>query len=54
MHPMFVKLYMEPGADDVTEEEDRHRAANRARRGRPRAIVRAAPAARDRSQQPRR
>jgi hypothetical protein len=54
MHPMFVKLYMEPSADDVAEEEDRHRAANRARRGRPRAMVRAAPSARDRAQQPRR
>ncbi len=53
MHPMFVKLYMEPGADDVAEEEDRHRAANRARRGRARPILRAAPA-RDRAQQPRR
>lgn len=35
MHPMFVKLYLENDADDVlAEEEDRRRAANRARRAR--------------------
>ena len=35
MHPMFVKLYLENGADDMlAEEEDRHR-ASRARRGEP-------------------
>ena len=33
MHPMFVKLFLENDADDVlAEEEDRRRAANRARR----------------------
>jgi hypothetical protein len=37
MHPMFVKLYLENDADDVlAEEEDRRRAANRARRARTR------------------
>jgi hypothetical protein len=37
MHPMFVQLYLENGADDVLdEEEDRRRAANRSRRARAR------------------
>ena len=32
MHPMFVKLYLENDADDVlAEEDDRRRAAHRAR-----------------------
>jgi len=32
MHPMFVKLFLENGADDVlAEEEDRRRAATRRR-----------------------
>ena len=40
MHPMFVKLYLENDADDVlAEEEDRRRAANRARRSRPRRVI---------------
>jgi hypothetical protein len=35
MHPMFVTLYLENDADDVlAEEEDRRRAASRARRAR--------------------
>ena len=35
MHPMFVKLFLENGADDMlAEEEDRRRTANRARRAR--------------------
>jgi len=53
MHPMFVKLYLEPSADDVTEEDSRRRAANRARRARTRVAVRVSPA-RDRVQPPRR
>jgi len=37
MHPMFVQLYLEDGADDVlAEEEGRRRAANRSRRARAR------------------
>ena len=33
MHPMFVKLYLEPDADDLpAEDEAKRRAANRARR----------------------
>ena len=41
MHPMFVKLFLENGDDDVLAEEDRHRAANRARRARSRLATRA-------------
>jgi hypothetical protein len=36
MHPMFVKLFLEDSADDELAEEDRRRAANRARRSRSR------------------
>ena len=54
MHPMFVKLYLDDGADDVlADEEDRRRASNRARRARAsrsRLVVRAA--ARDRDRRP--
>ena len=40
MHPMFVKLFLENGADDIlAEEEDRRRAANRARRSRSRGAI---------------
>jgi hypothetical protein len=40
MHPMFVKLFLENSADDVlAEEEDRRRAANRARRSRSRQAI---------------
>jgi hypothetical protein len=51
MHPMFVKLFLENSADDVlAEEEDRRRAANRARRSRSRqAIIRTT---RDRDRRP--
>ena len=51
MHPMFVKLFLENGADDVlAEEEDRRRAANRARRARARQATRVI--ARDRDRRP--
>jgi hypothetical protein len=51
MHPMFVKLYLENDADDVlAEEEDRHRAANRARQARSRQATRVV--ARDRDRRP--
>jgi len=41
MHPMFVKLYLENGADDVlAEEEDRRQSANRSRRARSRQATR--------------
>ena len=53
MHPMFVKLFMQPGEDDVlAEEEDRRRAANRARRTRSRVATRVS--ARDRDRRPQR
>ena len=52
MHPMFVKLYLENGADDVlADEEDRRRASNRARRvraSRSRLVTRAPARDRDR------
>ena len=51
MHPMFVKLYLENGADDVlAEEEDRRRSVNRSRRARSRQAVRVI--ARDRDGRP--
>jgi len=51
MHPMFVKLFLEPDADDLhAEEEVRRRSASRARRTR-RAMV-ATAAARDRTRIP--
>ena len=40
MHPMFVKLFLENDADVLgEEEEDRRRAANRARRSRSRRAI---------------
>jgi hypothetical protein len=50
MHPMFVKLFLENDADDVLAEEDRRRAANRARRARARQATRVI--ARDRDRRP--
>jgi len=51
MHPMFVKLFLENDADDaLAEEEDRRRAANRARRARSRQVTRVV--ARDRDRRP--
>ena len=51
MHPMFVKLYLENDADDVlAEEENRRRAANRARRAHSRQATRVV--ARDRDRRP--
>jgi hypothetical protein len=46
MHPMFVKLYLEPEADE--DREDKRRRANRARRHRSRAAVRVTARPRDR------
>ena len=49
MHPMFVKLFLEDGAEDVlAEEEDRRRSANRSRRARSRQAVRVIARDRDR------
>ena len=50
MHPMFVKLYLENGADDVLAEEEDRRRANRARRARARQATRVI--ARDRERRP--
>jgi hypothetical protein len=51
MHPMFVTLFLENDADDMlAEEEDRRRAANRARRSRSRQATRVY--ARDRDRRP--
>jgi hypothetical protein len=49
MHPMFVKLYLEPDADD---ERDKRRRAARTRRLQTRTAVRAP--VRDRDRPPRR
>ncbi len=49
MHPMFVKLYLRTSEDDLlAEEEDRRRAANRARRTRSRVAARVVAPDRDR------
>jgi hypothetical protein len=51
MHPMFVKLFLQTSEDDLlAEEEDRRRAANRARRTRSRVATRVT--ARDRDHRP--
>ena len=51
MHPMFVQLFLENGADDVlAEEEDRRRAAHRSRRARSRQATRVI--ARDQDRRP--
>ena len=43
MHPMFVTLFIETDADDVlTEEQDRKRRAQAARRGRSARVMRVA------------
>ena len=50
MHPMFVKLFLETDADDLLAEEDKRRAANRARRTRSRTATKLT--ARDRDRRP--
>ena len=52
MHPMFVKLYLEPADDLLADEQDKRRRANRARRVRTQTVVRVAVRGQDR--QPRR
>jgi hypothetical protein len=51
MHPMFVKLFIEPDPDDLLAEEERRHRARPARRARSAMVVRAA--VRDRQHQPR-
>jgi hypothetical protein len=48
MHPMFVKLFLEDDADDSLAEEERRRAASRARRTRVRQAARVTVRDRDR------
>jgi len=53
MHPMFVKLFLEPGADDLlADEEAERRTANRARRARSRMVTRVV--SREQDRRPRR
>jgi hypothetical protein len=53
MHPMFVQLFLETGADDpYGDAPDRRRAASRARRNRSRIALKVTP--RDRDRRPRR
>ena len=40
MHPMFVKLFIETDADDLSPEEGRRHRARRSRRARPTMAVR--------------
>jgi hypothetical protein len=52
MHPMFVKLFLETGADDLQDDEpDVRRRVNRARRNRSRVAIKVT---RDRDRRPRR
>jgi hypothetical protein len=48
MHPMFVKLFLEPDADDLLAEEDERRTLNRFRRTRSRVATRITVRDRDR------
>ncbi len=49
MHPMFVRLFLQTGEDDLlAEEQDRRRAANRTRRTRSRVATRVLAPDRDR------
>ena len=49
MHPMFVKLFIEPDSGDaLTEEDGKLRRPRRARRNRSPMLVRATPRRRDR------
>jgi hypothetical protein len=49
MHPMFVKLFLEPDADDVlADEEERRRRAARARHTRSRMTLTVTTRAQDR------
>ncbi len=49
MHPMFVKLFIEPDTDDLlTEDEDKKRRVRRARGGQRAMVLRVAAYGRDR------
>ena len=40
MHPMFVKLFIETDADELSAQEDGRRRARRSRRARPAIVLR--------------
>ena len=42
MHPMFVKLFIETDADELSAQEDGRRRARRSRQARPAMVVRPA------------
>ena len=42
MHPMFVELFMETDADELTYEEDKRRRSRRAKRAQSRTLTNAA------------
>jgi len=53
MHPMFARLFIETGTDDLlAEEQDRKRRAHAARRGRSTRVIRVAAANPDRPRRP--
>ena len=52
MHPMFVTLFIETDAGDLTEERDRKRRAHAVRRGRSARVMRVAAANPDRPRLP--
>ena len=53
MHPMFVRLFIETGTDDLlAEEQDRKRRAHAAKRVRSARVMRVAAANPDRSRRP--
>jgi hypothetical protein len=53
MHPMFMALFIDTGADDLlSEEQDRKRRAHVAKRGRSARVMRVAAAKPDRPRRP--
>jgi hypothetical protein len=53
MHPMFVKLFIEPDSDDLlAADEDKKRRVRRAGRGKQVMVTRAAARGRDRRPRP--
>ena len=52
MHPMFVKLFLETGADDLLADEEQKRPADLAKRNRSRMAMRITARGRDRQPRP--
>ncbi len=53
MHPMFVKLFMEPDADDLlADEQDKKRHARQAKRARSARVLKVTTASQDRPRRP--